>query len=155
MNERHLDVCSTCGQKIPFTNERARELKVCRLCGEKDSPRKRDDGSVNSFVYDYGKEYAHDSCLRKEKGLPDEHCPKCGQEIGHWGGCEGVKEEERLKSGIYQWGSVDGLGCIEGIAFIHDSGAVHIYFRDTRLSVVYSSVTEARSFCGKFGKKIQ
>ena len=45
----------------PLTVKRARELRICRFCREKDSPKELD----NSFVLDYGKEYAHRKCIDK------------------------------------------------------------------------------------------
>lgn len=51
-----------------LTRDEAIEQHVCRICREVDAPRRLGDGPVKTtvldpFVYDYGKEYAHASCL--------------------------------------------------------------------------------------------
>lgn len=39
---------------------RARDGDVCRICGEKHATTR------TPFVFDYGREFAHESCLKKE-----------------------------------------------------------------------------------------
>ena len=46
--------------RIPI--EVAKRRKVCRLCGEQAEPR-RIDGKIDHFVLDFGREFAHESCL--------------------------------------------------------------------------------------------
>jgi hypothetical protein len=46
--------------RIPI--EVAKRRGVCRLCGEPAEPR-RIDGRVDAFVLDFGREFAHESCL--------------------------------------------------------------------------------------------
>ncbi len=43
----------------------AKRLRVCRVCGEPDSPRQVTPVSIDTFVLDYGAEYAHSSCIGK------------------------------------------------------------------------------------------
>jgi len=47
----------------PLTVEEARELRVCRICRGKDSPRQVTPVMIDSFVLRYGEEYAHASCI--------------------------------------------------------------------------------------------
>lgn len=46
-----------------MTVEEARELRVCRVCGGPDLPRQVVPGLIDSFVFNFGKEYAHASCI--------------------------------------------------------------------------------------------
>ena len=48
---------------VGLTLGEARSKHVCRVCGEKDGPRRRSDGSPEPFVLGYGFEYAHEDCL--------------------------------------------------------------------------------------------
>jgi hypothetical protein len=44
---------------------------VCRLCGEDGSPRRTPDGNVDEFVLNFGREFAHRSCIEREKQADD------------------------------------------------------------------------------------
>lgn len=51
-----------------LTREEAHEKRICRICRLTDGPRRLGSGPVENtvldpFVYDFGREYAHASCL--------------------------------------------------------------------------------------------
>ena len=48
-----------------LTVTEARRKGVCRVCGKPDVPRQITPTLIDSFVYDYGKEYAHASCIAR------------------------------------------------------------------------------------------
>lgn len=48
---------------VGLTVGEAREKGVCRICGEKAGAKMNPDGTVDPFVLNFGKEYAHESCL--------------------------------------------------------------------------------------------
>lgn len=43
----------------PYTLKQAKRMRVCRVCGDGET-----DGPGLPFVYNYGKEYAHQKCLK-------------------------------------------------------------------------------------------
>ena len=45
------------------TVDEARRRGVCRVCELEAGPRRIDMNFVDPFVYDYGREYAHASCI--------------------------------------------------------------------------------------------
>lgn len=47
----------------PLSLDEAHRLRVCRICRGKDEPRSDPSGYRDVFVMNYGKEYAHASCL--------------------------------------------------------------------------------------------
>lgn len=46
-----------------FDVEEAKKRRVCRICGGPDSPRQVTPVLIDSFVLNYGQEYAHASCI--------------------------------------------------------------------------------------------
>ena len=46
------------------------DKKICRVCLGPDKPRTF-NGKLDPFVYNYGSEYAHESCLKTMPLLPD------------------------------------------------------------------------------------
>lgn len=46
-----------------MTVEEARKRRVCRVCGGPGGPRQVTPALIDSFVLNYGKEYAHASCI--------------------------------------------------------------------------------------------
>ena len=48
-----------------MTVDEARKRGVCRICGDLDSPRRITPTLIDTFVVNYGEEYAHSSCLGK------------------------------------------------------------------------------------------
>lgn len=49
-----------------MTVEEAKQRRVCRVCGGPDSPRQVTPVLIDSFVLNYGKEYAHASCIGQQ-----------------------------------------------------------------------------------------
>lgn len=48
---------------FPISVEEAKKRRICRICGQPDIPRQVTPTLVDSFVYNFGKEYAHASCI--------------------------------------------------------------------------------------------
>lgn len=44
-----------------------KRLRLCRICRRKDSPQK--EGFGGSFLYNFGKEYAHEECIERVKAM--------------------------------------------------------------------------------------
>lgn len=66
---------------IGLTVGEARSKMVCRICGDKEGARRRPDGTMESFWYGYGKEFAHNDCLEgKLKAVKKEIDGGCDEE---------------------------------------------------------------------------
>lgn len=52
-----------CREAMPLSVPDARAKRVCRFCGGQGIPRQNPDGTIDPFVYNFGKEYAHESCI--------------------------------------------------------------------------------------------
>lgn len=48
---------------MTFTVQEAQSRRMCRICGGPSSPTKE----LGSFVLNYGKEFAHEKCLERER----------------------------------------------------------------------------------------
>ena len=48
---------------------KAQRLNICRICRQPANPRMV-AGSVDAFVYNFGREHAHASCITKEANGP-------------------------------------------------------------------------------------
>jgi hypothetical protein len=80
LRRRTLDVV-----RISASVKDARRNGVCRLCGEKGSPRRTPDGKVDVFVLNYGREFAHRSCIEREKQADDNVIVvSTTNDVGNW-----------------------------------------------------------------------
>ena len=52
--------------KLPYLLAQAKSLGVCRICGEPATARIRPNGSLEPFIFGFGKEHAHYDCLCAE-----------------------------------------------------------------------------------------
>jgi hypothetical protein len=59
--------------------KQAQRDRRCRLCRTEAKARRLRDGTLDPFVLDFGREHAHESCLKAEREKPDP-CGKCGEE---------------------------------------------------------------------------